>query len=144
MNRFTMTAGLMFVAAASSMASAQAPASAPVKVTHSHLVPTCLDGRPATDQRAWTLLEGSHTAAFTMRNEPRSGIAAESSDSPGVATVTFSVEAGHKYEVEVRAPAASFSKRVWERGQWTPVVRDRTVDRIVSGEPSWTTDGCSP
>jgi hypothetical protein len=144
MNSFPVAALLVFFASTSSTASGQTPAVATVKVTHSHLMPACLDGAPATDRRTWTLREGSHTMAFTMRNEPRPGTSVESPDSPGVAVVTFTVEAGHKYEVEVRAPAASFSKRVWEREQWTPAVRDRTVDRIVSGDASWTTSACQP
>jgi hypothetical protein len=61
-----------------------------------------------------------------------------------MALVTFTLEANHRYEVEVRAPVTSYSKRVWDPEQWTPVVRDRTVDRIVSGDPTWTTVPCRP
>ena len=82
--------------------------------------------------------------AFTMRNEPRSGGAATSAQSPGVAAVTFALEAGHDYEVEVRAEATTFSRRVWQAQQWTPAVRDRTTDRIVSSEPRWTGEECRP
>jgi hypothetical protein len=72
---------------------------------------------------------------------PRKGSPAPK-EGPGVATVRFALEAGHRYEVEVRAPALSFSWRVWVQGEWKPVVRDRTVDRIVSSEPEWTSEGC--
>jgi hypothetical protein len=61
---------------------------------------------------------------------------------PGVAVVAFTLEAGHKYEVEVRASPTAFSSRTWERGEWKPVVRDRTIDRIVSGEPRWSGSVC--
>jgi hypothetical protein len=133
----------MFITAAAG-AFAQPLPGAKLTVTQAHLVPTCLDGQPAGDKRSWTLTAGDHTIAFTMRNEPRPGAAAESVESPGVATVTFTIEAGHKYEAEVRAEALTFSRRVWERGHWTPVVRDRTVDRIVGGGPRWTGDDCRP
>jgi len=114
-----------------------------VKVTHSHLQPVCADGE-ATKQgeRSWRLLPGPHSMLFTMRNEPRTGA---SQSAPGFAAVSFTLEAGHKYEVEVRAPALAFSQRVWARGDWKPVVRDRTADRLVSSEPVWSESGaCKP
>jgi len=114
-----------------------------VKVTHSHLRPVCLDGE-ATKQgeKSWRLAPGPHSMAFTMRNEPRTGAA---TSAPGFAAVSFTVEAGHKYEIEVRAPAMAFSQRVWEREDWKPVVRDRTSDRLVSSEPGWNDSGaCKP
>jgi hypothetical protein len=52
------------------------------------------------------------------------------------------LDAEHKYEVEIRAPATTFASRVWKNGDWKPVVRDRTVDRIVSSEPEWLAAGC--
>jgi hypothetical protein len=132
----------MIAASTAPGALAQPAPNAKVKVTQSHLTPTCLDGKPAGDKRTWALSIGDHTMAFTMRNEPRSrGAAAES---PGVATVTFGLEAGHDYEVEVRAEATTFSRRVWQPQQWTPVVRDRTTDRIVSSEPRWAGEECRP
>jgi hypothetical protein len=125
--------------------SAPVPASSPVAdvtVTQRHLVPVCLDGAPvAAGQRRWRLDAREHVLAVSMKNRPRSGVA---SSDPGVAVIRFSPEPGHRYEVEVRAPALSYSSRVWERGQWTPVVRDRTVDRIVSSAPEWTEAGCRP
>jgi len=60
----------------------------------------------------------------------------------GFATVKFTPEVGHKYEIEVRAPTMSFPRRAWDRGTWKPVVRDRTADRIISGEPEWSATGC--
>ena len=144
MNGYRIVVVAMLVASTTPGALAQPAPSAKVKVTQSHLTPTCLDGKPAGDKRTWTLATGDHTMAFTMRNEPRSGGAAPSAESPGVATVTFGLEAGHDYEVEVRADPTTFSRRVWQPQQWTPVVRDRTTDRIVSNEPRWTGEACRP
>ncbi len=144
MNRLSVAVLAMLVASGRSPASAQQPPTARVKVTQSHLAPTCLDGHSTGNKRAWSMAAGEHTMAFTMRNEPRPGVAAESAASPGVATVTFTLEAGHDYEVEVRAEPATFSRRVWERQQWNPVVRDRTADRIVSSEARWTGEECRP
>ena len=63
----------------------------------------------------------------------------------GFAAVTFALEEGHKYEIEVRAPAAAFSTRVWPKGDWEPVVRDRTSDKLVTGDPSWReSESCPP
>jgi len=136
----TVVIAILLVGAAA--AAAQAPSTATFRVTQSRLAPLCLDGQRTGDRRAWTLPAGAHTMAFTMKNAPRPGVAAESDDSPGVAVVTFTLEAGHEYEVEVRAPPETFSRRVWQREQWTPVVRDRTVDRIVSSDPRWTGEEC--
>jgi hypothetical protein len=110
-----------------------------IKVTQKYLVPVCLNGRPVdSDQRRWWLTPGSHSLAFTMRNAPRS---ARGDAVPGVALVRFTLDAEHKYEVEIRAPATTFTSRAWKSGEWRPVVRDRTVDRIVSSEPDWVA-GC--
>ena len=86
---------------------------------------------------------------FTMRNDPRKGgmpqQANDPKSAPGFAAVSFTLETGHKYEIEVRAPAMALSTRVWEREDWKPVVRDRTADRLVSSEPSWHESGaCKP
>ncbi len=111
---------------------AQPSSTVDVKVTQKYLVPVCLDGEPVkSGERRWPLAVGQHSMGFTM----------QSKGTPGVATVSFSAETNHRYEVEVRAPSLSFSSRVWERGEWKPVVRDRTVDRIVSSEPLWTASG---
>ena len=56
---------------------------------------------------------------------------------PGTAIVAVHAEPGHRDEVEVRADATTFSTRVWPKGAWMPVVRDRTSERIVSGDPEW-------
>ena len=115
-----------------------------VKVTQKSLQPLCLDGAAVkAGQRRWRLAAGEHALAFTMRNRPRTGVAG-SDVAPGVAVVRFTPEAGHKYEVEVRAPATTFSTRVWERGGWKPVVRDRTVDHVASSDPEWTESACPP
>jgi hypothetical protein len=120
---------------------------AEVKVTQRYLEPLCLNGAPVKPrERNWRLAVGAHSLAFTMRNEPRQGVEPHQrihpKGSPGVATVSFTVEANHKYEVEVRASAMAFSSRVWERGEWKPVVRDRTTNRLISGEPLWSDSGC--
>ena len=77
---------------------------------------------------------------FTMRNEPRPGVA---NHEPGLAVISFSPEVNHRYEIEIRADVESYSTRVWARGEWKPVVRDRTTDAIVSSEPRWIERGCS-
>lgn len=111
---------------------------AQVKVTQRHLVPLCLNGAPVkAGTREWKLEAGTHSMAFTMRNEPRPGFVGDGNTASAVAAISFTAEPGHSYEVEVRAEAVSFSTRVWTRGEWRPVVRDRTLDRIVSGEAEW-------
>ena len=112
------------------------PTAAPaaLRITNSHLVATCLDGKPITGgTRSWNLTAPA-SLTLTMRNEPRPGVG---NVVPGVAVITFTPEDGHRYEVEVRASVTANSQRVWPQGEWTPVVRDRTTDRIVSGEPQW-------
>ncbi len=94
------------------------------------------------DQRAWTVPDPV-TLAVTMRNQPRQGTAPADSD-PGTAIIHFTPEPGHRYEVEVRADPATFSARVWPKGAWLPVIRDRTTERIVSGDPEWTAPPCAP
>ncbi len=79
-----------------------------------------------------------------MRNQPRPGMAPADGADPGTAIVRFSPESGHRYEVEVRADATTFSTRVWPQGEWTPVVRDRTAERIVSSDPEWGAPPCQP
>ena len=120
-----------------------------VKVTQKYLVPLCLDGAPAKPgERRWRLAVRAHSLAFTMRNQPHQGAKphqkVDPQVGPGVATISFTPEAGHRYEVETRTSAAAFASRVWEQGKWKPVVRDRTVDRIVSGEPEWRDAACQP
>jgi len=113
-----------------------------VKVTQKYLVPACLNGRPVdAGERRWRLAPGSHSLAFTMHNAPRQAVAG-ADVAPGIAVVRFMLDAEHKYEVEIRAPATTFASRVWKNGDWKPVVRDRTVDRIVSSEPEWLAAGC--
>ena len=113
---------------------AASAATAPVRITNSHLVATCLDGKTVTaGTRNWNL-GAPASLTVTMRNEPRSGVA---NVPPGVAVITFTPEEGHRYEIEVRASATANSQRVWAQGEWTPVVRDRTTDKVVSSEPSW-------
>ncbi len=115
------------------------PSAAPVRVTQKSLVAQCLDGAEiANGHRSWKLAPGEHALIVTMSNHPRPGI--RSAD-PGVARIRFTVVSAHRYEVEVRAPAASFASRVWTKGDWTPVVRDRTAEGIVSGEVEWIAGG---
>jgi len=123
-----------------------APASPPpkpveVKTTQGALIPRCLDGAPvAAGTRSWKLDPREHSLAFSMKNDPRPG--APAGEEPGVAQVRFTLEPGHRYEVEVRAPSISFSQRSWNKGEWRPVVRDRTLDRVVSGDPEWIRPDC--
>ena len=112
-----------------------------VRVTQRYLVARCFNGNavdPGT--RQWNVAPGRVTLAFSMRSEPRSGGPAPDS---GTATVSFEAETGHRYEVEIRADAATFSSRVWRANEWIPVVRDRTTDRIVSDAARWSEAGCS-
>jgi hypothetical protein len=109
-----------------------------VKVTHKDLVPLCLDGASIQpNERQWRLQPHPHVLAFTMHG-------ADAGGKPGVATVRFSPEAGHRYEVEVRAATSAFTSRDWQREKWKPVVRDRTVDQIISSEPEWSDSACQP
>ena len=112
---------------------------ADVRVSNSHLMPMCMNGTPLSgNQRSWKLSEKT-SFVFTMRNEPRPGI---ENYPPGQAAIEFAPEAGHIYEIEVRGDAAAFSRRVWKRGEWRPVVRDRTTNQIVSSDPGWIDGGC--
>lgn len=121
-----------------------APVAAPagsLTVTQRHLVPVCRGAASVpAGTRSWPIGEGPLALTFTMRNQPRTGRAGAE---PGYATVTFTPEAGHRYEVEVRAAPQTFSTRVWTEGHWAPVVRDRTADRLVSTEPVWGPPPCS-
>lgn len=144
MSLTTTVPGFLMVALLASSAGAQTAA---VKVTQRYLVPLCLNGSIVEEgAREWRLPAGTHSMAFTMRNEPRPGFGSDGKVAPAVAAVSFTAEPGHSYEIEVRAEAVSFSTRVWPRGAWRPVVRDRTLDRIVSGEPQWRDDraACTP
>jgi hypothetical protein len=142
-SRRTVCAAVVLLLAASiGASSAQQPAD--VKVTQKYLVPMCLDGAPVkSGERRWKLSPAEHSMTFTMRNSPRKGMMT-TPPAPGVAVIKFTLEAGHKYEVETRAESTTFSTRVWERGAWSPVVRDRTADRVVATEPVWTETGCRP
>jgi hypothetical protein len=86
------------------------------------------------------LTAGEHTLAARIQNAPRS--AASKNAQSGTAVVRFKLESGHRYEVEVRASQMSFSEGVWPPGDWTPVVRDRTIDKIVSDAPEWLDTAC--
>ena len=111
-----------------------------VKVTQRYLVAKCFNGRAVgADTREWKVDPGPVTLAFAMRSQPRQG--GEVPDS-GTALVSFTAEVGHRYEVETRADAASYSRRVWRKEEWIPVVRDRTTDRIVSDAARWVDPTC--
>lgn len=127
-------------AAAAVLAGARAT-TADLKVTHRSLVPLCFNSTPAKGERHWKVGADPVTLAFTMRNEPRTPHQ-DSDVSAGVAVIGFQPEIGHTYEVEVRADATAFSRRVYPKGEWMPVVRDRTTDRIVSGPPEWRAADC--
>lgn len=135
----TACAALVFVGA--SAAAAHAAADASVKVTHRHLVPVCVGGASITNgQRAWKVGDAPLTMTFTMKNAPRPGI---ENQAAGYATITFTPVAGHRYEIEVRADATTFSRRVWPEGEWSPAVRDRTTDGIVTSRPTWGAPTCA-
>lgn len=115
-----------------------------VRVTQKYLEPLCLDGAPVkSGERIWRLGLQRHTLAFTMRNKPRLG-APVANATPGIAVIQFTPEMGHKYEIEVRAPRSTYSWRVWKQGEWKPVVRDRTRERLVSTQPKWDESACGP
>lgn len=129
----TTCAALILVGA--SAAAAHAAGDAGVKVTHRHLVPVCMGGAPVTSgHRAWKVADVPVTMTFTMKNAPRPGI---EDQAPGYATVTFTPVAGHRYEIEVRADATTFSRRVWPEGRWAPQIHDRTVDTVLAVSPTW-------
>ena len=133
---------VLAITIAPNAATAPSVPAAEVKVTQRYLVPLCLDGSAVTaGQRRWRLPAGAHSLAFTMRSDARS--AAQGNAATGVATVPFTVEAGHRYEVEVRAPVLTFSSRSWTAREWKPLVRDRTRESIVSDEPEWNGSGCA-
>jgi hypothetical protein len=124
--------------------SAAPPADARLRITQRALVVQCVNDAPvAPGTRAW-IVSAPVALAVTMRNQPRPGMAPGGDAGPGTAIVRFTPEPGHRYEVEVRADAASFSRRVWTTGTWAPVVRDRTTDRVVSDEPEWAAPPCTP
>ena len=113
-------------------------------MTQRALIVQCLNGAAVpADQRAWTVPDPV-TLAVTMRNQPRPGMGPAGDSDPGTAVISFTPEPGHRYEVEVRADPATFSARVWPKGDWVPVVRDRTTDRVVSGDPEWAAPPCTP
>lgn len=109
-------------------------------VTHRALVPLCFNSATVKDTRHWKVDSTPVTMAFTMRNQPRTNGQPHQrgADMPsGVAVISFVPEPGHTYEVEVRADAMAYSRRVYPEGEWMPVVRDRTTDQIVSSAPEW-------
>ena len=112
---------------------ADAQPTADVRVSNSHLQTVCVDGK-ASDQRTWDLPQRETTMTFTMRNQPRSG---RPGGEAGFAVIAFTPERGHTYEIEVRSDPLMYSTRVWPKGEWRPVVRDRTTNQIVSGDPKW-------
>jgi hypothetical protein len=112
----------------------------PLRVTQRDLVPVCIDGVPVRNgDRSWKVPPGTVTMTLTMRRTERSG---RSDTDAGTAMITFSAETRHKYDVEVRADSITFSTRDWQAGAWTPVVRDRTTEQLVSSPPVWTPGPC--
>ena len=112
---------------------------ADLRISHANLLATCFAGKPISDgARSWDVT-APVSMTFTMRNQPRPGI---DNHDPGLAVVTFTPVADHKYEIEIRGDAAAYATRVWTKGEWRPVVRDRTTNQIVSSEPQWIEKGC--
>ena len=116
---------------------------ASLRITQRALMAMCVNEVSVDpSMRRWTVGPEEVRLTVTMRNEPRYPYG---DDGPaGVATIAFRPEPGHRYEVEVRADGQSFARRVWTAGNWTPVVRDRTTEQIVSSPPEWTAPSCSP
>jgi hypothetical protein len=109
-------------------------------VTQRDLVPECLNGSSVErGRRDWTIVPGQVSLVLSMRSQARPGRPQPDS---GRASISFTAEAGHRYEVEVRAEPEAFSSRAWRAGEWTPVVRNRTTDRLVSSEPQWAAGSC--
>lgn len=140
MTRSVVSLLTLLCLAASVHSAAAGPADATLRVTQPALIAQCLNGTAvASATRSWRV-STPVTLAVTMRNQPRPGVA---DADPGTAIVQFTPEPGHRYEVEVRAAATTFSARVWTTGAWTPVVRDRTADRVVSSDPEWAAPPCT-
>jgi hypothetical protein len=141
MTPMTTTLALLLMMADAMAAPAD---SARLAITQPALIAQCVNGTAVAPRtRTWTVT-APVVLAVTMRNEPRPGMAPAGDGDPGTATISFTPEPGHRYEVEVRADATRFSTRVWPKGGWTPVVRDRTTDAVVSGAPVWGAPPCQP
>jgi hypothetical protein len=139
MMKITLLAFSAVLALAACALAGPSEAPATLKITNSHLIATCFDGKPVgASRRKWDVA-APVSLTVTMRNEPRPGI---DNVAPGLAVITFTPEAGHNYEVEVQTVASANSMRVWPSGKWTPTVRDRTNDRVVSSAPTWIESGC--
>lgn len=106
---------------------------ADVRVSNSYLQTTCVDAK-ASAERKWDLPKRDVSMTFTMKNQPRPG---RPDAEAGLASIAFTPEPGHVYEIEVRSDPQMYSTRVWPKGEWKPVVRDRTTNQIISGEPQW-------
>ncbi|MGE0362433.1 MAG: hypothetical protein AB7H93_15625 [Vicinamibacterales bacterium] len=134
MTRIAVPALAALLSVPSSIAAAPPP-TADLRVTQRALVVQCVNGAAVgARERRWRLPPAPVTLAVTMRNDPRPGIVAADA---GTAVIGFTPVAGHRYELEVRSAPTRFAVRVWPKGEWTPVVRDRTTDTIVSGPPEW-------
>ena len=116
-----------------------APRTADVRVSNSHLQTACVNGEPS-DQRKWDLPPRAVAMTFTMKNQPRPG---RTSADAGWASIEFTPETGHTYEIEVRSEPIRYSDRVWPKGEWRPVVRDRMTDQIISSAPRWVESACA-
>jgi len=137
--RVTLLAVVGLLAVTDCAIAGPSAAAASLKITNAHLVATCVDGKEvAARERAWEV-NAPVSLTLTMKNDPRPGVG---SSAPGLAVISFSPEAGHRYEVEVQATPIANSQRVWSQGKWAPVIRDRTTDRTVSSEPQWIASGC--
>lgn len=137
--RAMLIVGVMLVAVAHAQSEPSTPAR--VRVTQRDLVPLCLNETTVAEGvRSWDLPPGPVTLTMSMRTNARPG---QAGTDAGTAAISFTIEAGHRYEVEVRAEPMAFSTRAWRRHEWTPVVRDRTTDRVVSSEPVWVETSCA-
>ena len=131
----------MLVIGVTFTALAAAQPTADVRVSNSHLQTACVNGK-TSKERKWELPQRDTTMTFTMRNQPRTGRPPRAE--AGFATIAFTPVPGHIYEIEVRSDPMMYSTRVWPKGEWRPVVRDRTTDQIISGELRWSDQsGCN-
>lgn len=140
-NWFALLTAVALLSGATYAQGSSAEASASLRITQRALVAMCVNDAPVKpSERRWSVGPDDVRLTVTMRNEPR--YPDREHGAAGRAAISFRAEPGHRYEVEVRADRESFSRRVWTAGRWTPVVRDRTTEQIVSSTPDWSPAEC--
>jgi hypothetical protein len=143
MERVVILVVPMLLFATTAGAQGSLASSASLRITQRSLRALCMNDAPVqSSARRWTVDTREVRLTVTMHNQPRYMDA--DAGPAGIATISFRPEAGHRYEVEVRADSGSFARRVWTAGNWRPVVRDRTTEQIVSTAPEWPASPCGP